>query len=147
MSSAPDNLETDARFPSGPWLGFWIQKYLQASKHRTELRLQFAESVIAGEGLDSVGAFVIRGRYSVEDGRCHWIKRYVGKHDVFYEGFNEGKGIWGVWSIPQAGAECRGGFHIWPEGMPDPTLDRLAEEAELPLEFVEIELLGEALVP
>ena len=39
-------------------------------------------------------------RYDVADGRCHWTKRYLGKHDVFYKGFNEGKGIWGVWEIP-----------------------------------------------
>ncbi len=28
----------------------------------------------------------------------------------------------------------RGGFHIWPEGMPDPSRPTLDEEAETPLE-------------
>ena len=74
-----------------------------------------------------------------------FTKRYLGKHDVFYQGFNEGKGIWGVWEIPpefNAGIVSRGGFHIWPEGMPDPTTPHLHEEADVPIhvdELVELE--------
>jgi hypothetical protein len=81
-----------------------------------------------------VGKFIVRGQYSLADGKCHWTKRYVGKHDVFYQGFNEGKGIWGVWEIaltPEH-AGLRGGFHIWPEGMSDPTQSHLTEQADLP---------------
>jgi hypothetical protein len=88
---------------------------------------------MTGEGRDWVGAFLITGRYSVEDGKCHWTKRYLGKHDVFYKGFNEGKGIWGMWEILPFGVEWHGGFHIWPEGMSDPTRPHLSEEAEPPL--------------
>ena len=51
-------------------------------------------------------------RYQVEDGQCWWTKRYLGKHDVSYKGYNEGKGIWGLWEIPPS---YKGGFHIWPE--------------------------------
>ncbi len=96
-----------------------------------ELHLTFAQGGLEGEGRDWVGNFVVRGRYNVTDGRCHWTKRYLGKHDVFYEGFNEGKGIWGRWEILSDG--LHGGFHIWPEGMPDPTQPHLVEQAELPL--------------
>ena len=100
-----------------------------------ELRLNFHAGAIAGEGRDVVGPFLIRGRYDLTDGRCHWQKRYIAKHDVFYKGFNEGKGIWGTWEIPTTVDPTfqTGGFHIWPEGMPDPTEPALSEQADLPI--------------
>jgi hypothetical protein len=100
-----------------------------------ELRLTFRQGKMRGEGRDRVGEFAIRGRYDLADGRCHWTKHYRGKHDVFYEGFNEGKGIWGQWEIPAEvilGHRYHGGFHIWPEGMGDPTDQHLTAEADLP---------------
>jgi hypothetical protein len=99
-----------------------------------ELHLAFQQGQMTGEGRDYVGDFIVRGQYSLADGKCHWTKRYVGKHDVFYQGFNEGKGIWGVWEIParQEYVRMRGGFHIWPEGMADPTQSHLTEQADIP---------------
>ena len=134
------DLESDPRFPSGPWTGFFLQKAIPG-RHLMELKLQFLGGTMTGEGRDWVGSFMIRGRYEVVTGQCHWTKRYLGKHDVFYKGFNEGKGIWGVWEIPPSqnlGTKAQGGFHIWPEGMPDPTGDRLAEEADVPVEKGEL---------
>ena len=141
------DLETDPRFPSGPWTGFFLQP-LVPGRHLMELRLTFRGGVLTGEGRDWVGAFVIRGQYAVADGRCHWTKRYVGRHDVFYKGFNEGKGIWGTWEIPSDGrlVPQRGGFHVWPEGMHDPTEPELSEEAEPPVEQ-EVEIGKPLLVP
>ncbi len=139
MSTTVDQLETDPRFPSGPWTGFFLQKAIPG-KHRMELRLTFRNGELRGEGRDWVGKFTVRGRYNVADGRCHWTKRYQGKHDVFYQGFNEGKGIWGVWEIANWG--LRGGFHIWPEGMPDPTQPQLSEEADPPLIIEEADEVG-----
>src|SRR5439155_3476239 len=135
----PVDLETDPRFPSGPWTGFFLQKSLPG-KHRMELRLTFARGTMTGEGRDWVGLFVIRGRYTVEDGKCHFTKRYLAKHDVFYQGYNEGKGIWGVWEIPpeKTTPHQRGGFHIWPEGMPDPSQPQLTEQADLPIAVEEL---------
>jgi len=142
MSEAPESaaLESDPNWPSGPWIGYFLQPSLPG-KHLMELRLTFQQSVMTGEGRDWVGDFTIRGRYEVETGECYWTKRYVGKHDVFYKGFNEGKGIWGVWEIPPEqnfGFLARGGFHIWPEGMPDPSGDHLSEAADLPVEQEEL---------
>jgi hypothetical protein len=129
------NLETDPRFPSGPWTGFFLQR-LVPGRHLMELHLTFRSGEVTGEGRDWVGEFIVRGRYNTADGRCHWSKRYVGKHDVFYNGFNEGKGIWGTWEIAGTGDYPRqhGGFHIWPEGMADPTGSVLHAEADLPAE-------------
>jgi len=97
-----------------------------------ELNLTFQQGTIQGEGRDRVGEFLIRGKYDVADGRCHWSKRYIRAHDIHYDGFNEGKGIWGTWELLHLLEYARGGFHIWPEGMADPTGSHLAAEAKLP---------------
>ena len=140
MSDKPE-LETDPRFPSGRWVGFFVQKQVAPGRHQTELHLTFREGQMSGEGRDWVGKFIVRGRYTIADGKCHWSKRYLGKHDVFYQGYNEGKGIWGTWEISPAqnmGMLFRGGFHIWPEGMANPTGDQLTEEADLPVHVEEL---------
>ena len=36
----------------------------------------------------------------------------MGRHDVAYRGFREGKGIWGTWEINTL---AHGGFQIWPK--------------------------------
>jgi hypothetical protein len=127
-------LETDPRFPSGNWTGYFLEP-LVPGRHRMELILTFCHGKLTGEGRDRVGQFILRGRYCLEDGKCHWTKRYLAKHDVFYKGYNEGKGIWGLWEIPDSPSSLnqRGGFHIWPEGMTDPSQSHLTEEADLPL--------------
>ncbi len=137
-ASELDELETDTRFPSGPWTGFFLQPLIPG-RHLMELGLTFRHGEITGEGRDWVGDFVIRGRYSVADGKCHWTKRYLARHDVFYQGYNEGKGIWGVWEIPDSelSTHQRGGFHIWPEGMADPTGSHLITAADEPLVVTE----------
>ena len=121
-------VEPDDRFPSGPWTGFFLWPAVPG-RHQMELLLTFRAGELHGEGRDRCGPFLIRGRYQTVDGKCWWTKKYLGKHDVFYQGFNEGKGIWGNWENP---SDSRGGFHIWPEGMPDPTLQTLAAEADAP---------------
>jgi hypothetical protein len=104
-----------------------------------ELKLNFRRGVMTGEGRDLIGPFLIRGRYQVDDGQCWWTKRYIGKHDVSYHGFNEGKGIWGLWDIPPS---WRGGFHIWPEWMEDPTESTLAESLRVPSVTESLEVDG-----
>jgi hypothetical protein len=127
--------ETDPRFPSGKWVGFFLDKRLPG-RHRMEILLTFAGGRMSGEGRDRVGKFTFEGDYSVTDGRCRWVKKYLGKHAVHYTGFNEGKGIWGTWELRWGPLHFTGGFHIWPEGMEDPTQPRLAEEADVPVEQV-----------
>jgi hypothetical protein len=124
-------LEPDERFPSGPWTGFFLQPPL-VGRQWMELSLTFRQGAMTGEGRDRVGEFLLRGRYEVESGKCWWSKRYVGKHDVAYMGYNEGRGIWGMWEIKNPPA--KGGFHIWPEAMGDPTQKKLSAEEEVPVE-------------
>jgi hypothetical protein len=123
----PATYEADSRFPSGEWTGFFLQPVLPG-KHTMELFLSFRDAVIKGEGRDRVGRFTIKGRYQLEDGRCWWTKTYIDKHSVEYTGYNEGKGIWGMWNM---GRNWSGGFHVWPIAMGDPTIERLAVEADV----------------
>jgi len=140
MDAAPD-LESDPRFPSGRWAGFFTDKRM-AGKHQMELLLTFHQGEITGEGRDRVGQFLIRGHYDTAEGKCRWHKRYVGGHDVFYQGYAEDKGIWGTWELSprEVYGHVSGGFYIWPEGLGDPTGSTLSEEADVPApveEFVE----------
>ena len=127
--------EVDPRFPSGKWAGFYLMPITGSQRHGTELILSFASGQMTGEGRDKVGQFHIRGLYDVATGKCEWIKRYVGAHDVYYQGYNEGKGIWGTWTIAQEPAALhRGGFHIWPEGIGGMDDSKLHEEVDSPAE-------------
>jgi hypothetical protein len=136
------NQEQDSRFPSGPWKGFFVQPRIEG-RSWMDLQLSFREGSICGDGRDWVGPFVIVGRYELQSGKCWWTKKYIGKHDVAYQGYNEGKGIWGVWEIPPA---WRGGFHIWPLAMGDPTIQHLAEALDEPLEYIDPVLAEEEVV-
>jgi hypothetical protein len=142
--SRPESVESDPRFPSGPWTGFFLQDQLPG-RHMMELILTFSQGTMTGEGRDFVGAFHLRGQYELTDGKCHFHKRYVGKHDVFYQGFNEGKGIWGRWEMAElrGNSFLHGGFHIWPEGTGDPSKLHLTEEATFPAPAPEPDLKEE----
>ena len=123
-------VESDDRFPTGPWTGFFLQPGTP-ERHWMELSLIFREGIMAGTGRDRVGRFTVSGRYYLDSGRAHWTKTYVAEHSIAYSGYNEGKGIWGVWEYQ---SNWRGGFHIWPEAMGDPTQLKLAEAVKAPTE-------------
>lgn len=127
------NLETDERFPSGPWVGFWLQKPLTGRQWMRDLWLEFVDGKIAGGGRDWVGPFHCRGSYDLKSGGVTIYKDYVDAHTVEYRGQNQNDGqwLWGVWHLPSIGE--RGGFHLWPKGAKDPTQHELKAEAEPPV--------------
>jgi hypothetical protein len=94
-----------------------------------DLELEFAGGNVTGDGIDDVGIFLIKGRYDAANRECHWTKTYSGRHDVFYRGFREGKGIWGTWEI---GERFHGGFHIWPKGVSEVEEDVASAEVTAP---------------
>jgi hypothetical protein len=132
-------LETDPRFTSGRWVGFFLDKRLPG-KHQMELMLTFTKGTMTGVGRDKVGEFTVRGQYQTDDGKCRWHKRYLARHDVFYQGYAEEKGIWGTWELcpKEIYGLVTGGFYIWPEGMGDPTVLTLHEKADVPAEAKEL---------
>jgi hypothetical protein len=131
-------VETDPRFPSGKWIGFWVQRVILGRQYMN-LQLMFAANRVSGEGSDRVGDFLINGEYDLRDGRCVMHKRYVEAHDVLYEGKNEDDGLWlwGLWSIRSFD---RGGFHLWPAGENDPTGRTLSAELQQPRERRRVKL-------
>jgi len=136
MPSESSNLETDSRFPSGEWKGFYLQPSAGKSRFRMSLCLTFKAGTFSGEGQDSVSQFIIKGRYDLKSGEVNFHKHYLGMHSVYYRGFAEGKGIWGVWEISSSrgGFTDKGGFHIWPKGMAEGTEAVLRIEQRLPAE-------------
>jgi hypothetical protein len=129
-------------FPSGPWTGFY--NYGRSKhKHRMDLVLMFANHSVSGDGHDDIGQFVVSGRFDETNGDCYWTKSYIGSHDVYYRGFREGKGIWGLWELPNES----GGFHIWPLGQEEGDQDHERAEEPIPVEAVAREMLPGSTTP
>jgi hypothetical protein len=101
-----------------------------------DLVLEFKNGTMTGEGADGIGFFTIAGNYSTQSGECNWVKQYVGRHAVRYQGFQEGKGIWGNWTLTL----FKGGFHIWPLSEAPPL--EASEETEDNVEPALAELIG-----
>ena len=115
-------------FTSGPWTGFYI--YSNNRRERMDLSLTFKQGVVTGSGIDPVGPFTIQGFYNAESNEVHWTKNYPGRHDVFYKGYRDNRGIWGTWELPWGG---RGGFHIWPEGQGEGAVDHAQADVDVPV--------------
>ena len=104
-------IETDPRFKSGRYRGFYIQHGLRS---RQDMTLTFAEGKVTGWGSDPVGRFDVRGSYDLERGRATMSKQYPGAHRVDYDATAEvHNGLWGLWQI-RGWFGDRGGFQLWP---------------------------------
>ncbi len=100
-----------------------------------DLVLTFVNRHISGDGRDDIGMFLVAGRFDDTSGECYWTKTYIGAHDVYYRGFREGEGIWGLWELPNDS----GGFHIWPLGEEGREQEHETAEEPAPLEAVAAE--------
>ena len=120
--------ETDDRFPSGPWTGYYHQWGTQA---RQRLGLNFSNGAISGVGRDPGGDFSIRGVYDTQTGKVSLVKVYDA-HRVEYDGLADGDGIGGGWTIRYPfSVTDRGQFRIWPDEAALSEHERLkAEEPE-----------------
>jgi hypothetical protein len=97
---------------NGAWRGWWEQRSL-GRQLMDPLVLEFAAGVLRGSGRDCVGAFTLQGTYE-SNGSVSFVKQYVGRHAVLYQGQSTGEGaIYGRWLI--AGLDS-GRFALAPEG-------------------------------
>ncbi len=117
----------DTTFPNGPWVGFYTYGD-RDGKHRMDLELRFHDGLVDGTGIDDVAPFRIRGHYDRTSMDVTWHKTYS-SHDVWYRGFREGRGIWGVWEMP---THSHGGFQIWPKGIEGGEHAMIEEETPVP---------------
>ena len=95
-------------------------------------RPKTGECIVFSQDVGGTEMFQLH-RYDLATGHCLWNKKYVKRHEVGYDGYNEGKGIFGKWEIIDT-TPFHGGFLIWPKGMGDPTNHRKREEVEAPAE-------------
>ena len=109
--------DTNEPFSSGEWVGYYAYESKPAVLCPMHLTLNFAEGRIYGAGIDNPGRFAIEGSYDA-DRRATWLKTYIGKHSVKYEGTHRDGEIDGAWTmthIPEGRAvPPRGEFRIWP---------------------------------
>jgi hypothetical protein len=125
--------ESDGRFPSGRWVGYWVQ---ESRRGRMQLDLTFGNGRLFGDGRDWVGDFVLSGGYDPSTGKVSMHKAYLGCHGVDYDGRAGATGIRGTWQIvdPQTGAiDSTGPFHIWPAGSGGGVERSLQAEAPAPV--------------
>jgi|JI10StandDraft_1071094.scaffolds.fasta_scaffold530487_2 hypothetical protein len=87
--------------PSGMWTGHYEQMGRAYPQH---LKLEFADGLIRGDGVDDLGTFAIDGEYRLEGSemRMGWIKTYDGAHSVLYLGELLDRTIRGRWSLTGA---------------------------------------------
>ena len=102
--------ETDPRFPSGQWQGFYVQS---GTKHPMSAQLRFRRGRISGDGMDGVGGFRMAGTYNLDGGQVTLRKHYFAQHMVVYIG-NGGplRSLQGRWDL-RADGLC-GFWRLWP---------------------------------
>ncbi|MFN3168760.1 MAG: hypothetical protein ACE37H_17015 [Phycisphaeraceae bacterium] len=126
-----NNHETDKRFPSGLWMGYWMQGYI---KGRMRLTLEFSGGKITGEGTDPVGLFDMKGIYSLKHNMVSMVKRYRGAHSVGYVGGAADGGLNGTWQIlriPQIDE-----WRLWPVKDEHESVCHAAEEEDGPVVLI-----------
>ncbi len=64
--------------------------------HITELKIKQGKK-IRGSGTDAVGEYEIKGKKVKDDGFVKFTKKYIGQHEVKYEGQIQGNEIVGHW--------------------------------------------------
>ena len=102
-------------YPSGVWHGFWEQEFYGRQAMQA-FELHFDADTVRGRGIDIIGPFRIMGRWDASNGQLSFVKKYLGKHEVRYQGRPDGEGcILGEWSIPVSDEfDYRGNFALKP---------------------------------
>jgi len=107
----------NVHYSSGEWAGYYTY-HAKPTKFPMHLTLNFAEGNIQGAGIDNPGSFLVEGSYDETNLRAKWVKRYVGKHSVQYEGTHREGEIIGLWSLTKItegrSVPIHGEFRIWP---------------------------------
>jgi len=97
---AKNGVPSGSGFASGQWVGFYEYRATE-KQEKTSMNVTMVEGVIAGQGSDTSGKFVIKGTYDATTGRAIWDKKYTGSHTIHYEGnlarAGQGFKIEGMW--------------------------------------------------
>ena len=98
--------------PAGEWTGFYTE-FHRPERSWMNLFLQTQGHVLKAEGTDYVGPWTAQGDYDPDSGEAQWVKNYIGKHQVSYQGTYRNGCISGTWQI----GFIEGPFTIWPKSM------------------------------
>lgn len=99
--------------PSGEWVGYYTYRGLP-QKCPMHLTLHFDQNTIKGAGIDGPGHFVIHGTFDEHSAAVAFMKQYIGKHAVQYDGRFEADEIVGHWSLSQGERTLTGDMRLWP---------------------------------
>lgn len=83
------------------------------------------KEILLGEGTDYVGPWNLAGTLDRSSRQVEWVKKYVRRHSVRYQGLGTERGIIGQWTISGL---LKGQFHIWPRVWGDLDEQYLSEE-------------------
>ena len=70
------HLETDPRFPSGKWVGFFLDRRLPG-RHQMEMTLTFADGRLDRRRPRPRRHVHLQRHLRRADGKCEWVKQYV----------------------------------------------------------------------
>ena len=115
------------QLPPGEWTGFYLE-FHRPERSWMNLFLQTENDEIKAEGTDYVGPWTAIGTFNPTTGDAHWVKQYVGKHQVIYQGRYLDGCISGTWQI----GIVEGPFTIWPKSMAHWTELYLKKDLEVP---------------
>jgi hypothetical protein len=92
----PQSAKAGPFFRSGLWRGSYTQGGHQFPQ---QMYLQIRDGTLEGHGDDGIGPFLVMGVYDEQNGTASWLKKYIGKHLVFYVGQRNGPTLIGTWRI------------------------------------------------
>ena len=102
--------EFQIKLVSGGWRGWYAQS---GSQNEMSLSMALSNGKIFGSGSDTVGNFVIQGRFNQGTTDFNFVKKYIGQHQVLYFGKATGPKsnltVRGKWTIPD---NCEGTFKL-----------------------------------
>ena len=78
------------------WKGWYEQNGHRANMTIGQFKVK--SNKISGKGSDEQGDFEFVGFYDSHN-EVHFIKKYLGKHEVHYRGKREGQTISGTWTL------------------------------------------------
>ena len=114
-------------YPSGRWDGFWQQAGF-GRQPMEAFTLTFRRGQVTGSGTDLIGPFTIMGQYDSKNGIISFVKVYIGKHRVQYDGKPDGEGcIMGTWLIDGDYATYKGPFLLRPVVERSASMDHIGE--------------------
>lgn len=108
--------DSSSRLASGSWVGYYEQ---YGQRFHQDHRMEFADGLVRGDGIDELGPFRLEGRYRSDAGgvRLGWIETYEGAHSILYLGMLRGDRIEGTWRVegPEDDVDTHGRFAMTPK--------------------------------